>query len=219
MPLPGDDPMNKWSLALIVLLIVALGLSSALLGKRGHQATQLADSLALSMVEERARAAGWETRAGEIEDSLTGLMAQGDTALAELARDLDAAHARVASLVSLNAEIRETVVDTVIILTDSSYSGTVEDGLLYGDWRLMTDPLTFQLDYLVQLAAELVHAYGEENRVMVAARALDPRVQLQVQDLVIEPPPPVVIETKEKLDWAGRVIYTAVGVLLGLVLH
>lgn len=170
-----------------------------------------ADSLAAEAAAERARADGWEVAFAENVDDLHGRLAEGDSMIARLGRDLRASRVRVDQLTELTAELRgsgESEARPDSIAADSvpaSWSGTYDDDLLRARWtfRRLPPPATLLLrEWAASFGVELVQATTGDGRTLITARTSDPdRVKARVDSLFVDPPPPEVREVGVSWWW------------------
>lgn len=181
------------------------------------------DSLAAEAAAERARADGWEVRFGEVTEDLQGELESKDSSLARLARDLRASNVRVEELMEVavtaggqvegQADSVETDPGTEADSARSGrWSGQLEDGLLTAAWIFRLPPASLALDYQVQVPLEFVRGTTGDGRVMVEARSTDPRAEVRVDRLYVDPPPP---EIETRTSWTTTLLGTLAGVAGG----
>ena len=211
--------MNKWSAGLIILLILGLAGSIFFLRSASSQLVEerlRVDSLAGEVAEESLRADGWETRWADETADLSGQLSVQDEVLASAMRDLVSARGEVQVLTRTLAEGSGVVVDTVEVMANcpnAFYQGSFDDGLLRGNWELA--PPIFRMPYTVSIEQELIHTLMGDGRMLVTARALDSKVNLQVEDLLFQPPLPVTIR---KSSWRSLFTSLSIGTILGLLI-
>jgi len=213
--------MNKWTLILIAALIGGL-LFSIFWNREARasytEAQRKADSIAGELALQELETQGWAARFAETTSDLEAQVAEQDSALALMVRELTAARGDLVSANNLIASLHGQVNDTIFIPTTQEctgvYEGRYDDGLLYGSWRttLQQDYASMLLDYSANVQIDLFETRMADGRWMVAARAKDERVDIGIVQSVFDPPPPVV-EYKLSKTWAT--VFTTFGVIIG----
>jgi len=214
--------MNKWSFGLIILL--GAGLVGTALWAKGVRAEQteqerLADSLAAEVAAERLRAEGMAVEFGEEVDSLALLMMEKDSSLANTARELTAARARIIALGEIVASAEgQIIVDTVEVVANDStteYRGNAMDGILHLDWIFRVPPGSMNLSYRVLIPGNLFQWNTNDGRIWVGIDSEDPRVAFNVENLWVQPLEP---QIRYQLSWSQAGIATGIGLIIGMLI-
>lgn len=213
------------------VLAILLGIFIVLYGREAwanHQlrgelvvADSLADARAADAAAERARAEGWVVETGfaspgALDAYLDSLTAAGDSQVATLRDDLQASRVRIEQLTGLVATLRgeiqsqATETETDSTGTVTRYAGDFEDGPLEGVWTFHVEQELMELIWRAQIRAELLSSRTGDGRTMVFARSPDPRVELEVDRLFLDPQEPVVEQTG--LSWYWIPVAALVGV-------
>lgn len=219
--------MNKavFAAAAFVGLVLAVTLAVEAFGHRAAEARydrelSRANRLAVEAAKARAEASQWSA---ELEAPTPGAvrerMEAGDTALARLGRDLEAARVRITELVQAVAEAEgggTVAADTVVIVEDQvqSFAGRFDDGHLEALWRARVQDRSLDLDYRTTLAVELVRGVAGDGRLWVSGRALHPAARLRLDTLYVDLPEPEVV-TRHSLG--RRVLDGLIGAAVGIV--
>lgn len=198
--------------AFLILLFLYVGQSCELadLQARTTEAERARDRLAAEAAVERARADGWETRFGEVVPDLQGALAEAGDSLGRLATDLRASRVRVEELlratVTAGGSI-ESAADSSEVASEGAspdrsgvWVGRVDDGLLAASWRFQLPQESLGLDYQVSVPVELTRSVTGDGQVLVTARSANPRAEITLDELLVDPPPPVEVE---RTNWSA----------------
>jgi hypothetical protein len=205
----------------VVLCLLGLATSMSLKLERSRRdlaiASQLRDSLLIEDAASRAKLDGWEVRFGQREEELGNMVARRDSISARLARSLDKANARILSLTTLTAILKDslTSLGTPGDTTSTgavTYHGAINDGLLDASWRFLAPSLS--LAYRVSVPLEIVTSEGGDGRWLVTARATDARAAVSVGEFWFSPAPPVQV-SKCTLKQTG--LRFGIGILAGVL--
>jgi hypothetical protein len=221
------SPRDTISAVVIALLLIGLMVS--------HRQTQAAEEersrVATELLFERAQKMDLQAQLVETErrrgDLARWLQARGDTlgaaeeAFAELAREAEALRGHVAVWRELAMDYRSQIEATgeVYYRAEStealpdSVTWTLDDGLLTG--RAVTEPpraWAFRMDYGVRIEGELVDVVAPDGRLLVTARASDPRVALSFGSVRWDPPPP-----ERYCGWGTKLRWALGGAAAGVV--
>lgn len=226
---------------LLVLALLTWGSYNTWMLKRernySREAEHRGDSLAADAFVARQQVRGWTVHFGaENPEQLDSTLSAWDSTYRA---DAKASRVRITSLVQLVAtlqghvESRGTVDSTAapaashtagsplspsdsfpLVRLPTQALGRVDDGLLTGTWSFRYADAMLALNYRAQPGIQLTQALAGDGRTVVSARGTDPRVTLQVQDVIVDP---VRVEVRsctlgQRLTWAGG------GILTGLLL-
>jgi hypothetical protein len=194
----------------IILFIIIFGGSAAGIAWAASKASNYmeektaaekrADSLASEMVLAKTREDGWAAQLSTLQD----IRELQDSTLDSLAIQLEAARGRIRTLTRLSVSAEGRIVDTVEVEVPGQIIpelfGNFDDGLLSARWRISSEGI-FAMPYSIFIQEELIHSDMPDGRTLVTARALDDRVTLNVEDLILNPPVPVVIR---QCSWGTR---------------
>jgi hypothetical protein len=164
------------------------------------QAERARDSIAFDAAAKDLELDGWEVRFAQMVGSGTALLQERDSSLAALAARLEDANARIRQYVRAEAvaearvEGRAETQDTTAAVPEW-WEGRVDDGLLSGSWRFERVPEPgLSLGYRVAVPVELISSEGGDGRWLVTGRSTDPRVTLSLDEVIVEPAEPEVVE-------------------------
>lgn len=193
--------------ALIALVLGARFLSARNDANRAHaKLAEARSALALAELHKRS----YRTTQAHITRELRKALLQRDNwkALAEVPDAEPVAH--VAARVEAKAHI-ETPVEAVPDSTKriAAYRGTYADSTFGLAWMLRLDPLRFAADLRAIPPIELVGFALPDGTLHVTAESRDPRVRIDVESFVYQPPVPE--PGPSRLKWA--LIGVAAGVL------
>jgi len=210
--------MNRYaSVALKNPLAVAIGLLALLLAgmlaktkwdlhqlEQAHlEATTQRDSIAADAAMARAEALGWKGQFATATEQLWKQIASREESLAALTEDFRASGIRITRLTSVVASLQDSIVSVGIpaAIPDGeadtvppSWSGEVDDGVLRASWTFWRFDPRLTMDYGVNVPIELIEGESGDGRTLVLARGRDPRVTVTFEELLVDRPPPVVVE-------------------------
>jgi hypothetical protein len=205
---------------LIALLLggLALALVARAMESQTHLRMVLAqrDSLMLMTLEASATAMRWEAAFATVVPELSREIGVLSPALDSLAREVEAAELRIASLTRAVAHANNRLVDTVEVPVGSieglegSWQGHVSDGLLEGFWSFSTPPPVWSLDYSVAVPFDIA-TVQTGSQVLVLARSPDDRVRLAFDTTLVSLPPPLRVE---RCPWKCSLWRVLTGALL-----
>ena len=180
-------------------LSVALGIIAALAVVRAcasdREAGRLraeAARLRAEAAQERIRAAGYQTVLARVEDDLRRALAERDHWRA-LAREADA---EPVALVDTEATAEAHIEGPAVPVVDSAsvpagYAGEYADSTFGLRWALLFGPPPrFEADIRARLPIELVGYRLPDGSYGVTAVSPDPRVRIEVRDIVVSPQEP-----------------------------
>jgi hypothetical protein len=180
------------------------------------------DSVALEAAAKDLELDGWEVQFAQMVGSGTALLQERDSALAALATRLDDAHARIRQYVRAEAIAESTVAGQAEAQDTTTeiprwWTGRVDDGLLAGSWRFERVPSPeLSLGYSVTVPIELVSSEGGDGRWLVTGRSTDPRVTLSLDEVIVEPAEPEVVEVT---SWKRDALMVVGGGVISWVVH
>jgi len=191
--------MNRdvlWILALIAEIVFGWwgkGRSVA----EAREAQMRLDSLQFQAAIGQLRV-GWEVAEAErVRDLTAELEASKDSAVADMARRLRRANARISqqTQVAVALEGRLTALADSASQADpdpTSVTGEIEDGPLSATWSYLYEPRSLLLNWGARFGVELFTLEGGDGSVAVSARATDPRVAVLVEEVRFQPAAPIV---------------------------
>ena len=204
-------------LGIMLLFLGGANLKAWGLSRQLREVTVARDSIAADFASARAEAEGFTVAFAQERVNLTRALMKRDSTLARVLSDYQASRIEVTSYVELLAvaEGRIESLGTAVAATDStpeSWAGELDDGLLIGSWGLQPPLLTLQ--YTVSPQIELIQGLSGDGRLLVTARASDPRVTLRINDLLFEPPAAQVVT---RTNWKRLFVASFLSFGAGLV--
>lgn len=192
--------------------------------RRVHEeVTTERDSLAAEAAAARAEALGWKVQFATATTDLWKLIASRDADLKALAKDFRASGIQITRLTSMVASLQgqissagtpAAVPDSETDTIPASWSGEADDGVLRLSWTFFRMDPRLTMDYGLTVPLELIEGESGDGRTLVLARTSIPNATLTFEELLVDRPPPVVVE---HCSIGTRARYAAGGGLVGLV--
>lgn len=198
---------SKVALIVIALLVAALTLSTCGSRRAIDERDARVDSLRTEQLRLQLEARGFETRLASATDDLERRLQESVDSTdalsrinAELAREVELLGGSVRSLAEMYVgavgTIEASAAEAFRSAPDAppdSIVGDVTDGLLRARVRATVTPPTVGIPAWSIDSLALVASVSEtaDGRALFAARAVDPRVTIQLGDVYYQPPPPV----------------------------
>ena len=218
----------------IVFLAVAVVMGALWLGALGEaadlrelkiEAELERDSLAADAAAERARAEGWSVTFGVddpelLEATLDSIEAEGDSLGLEVGRlrtDLEASRVRLSLVAVVVATLQgelESIGQTEELAPDSSvvsFAGEIDEAPLSASWVCRVPTRALELAYGVRITGELIQGESGDGRPIVFARATTPHTILELEDLIVDLPEPVVERRGPSWYWIPIAFLSGLG--------